>query len=342
MSVKWSWCGALCLVACAFESTAALPEDPTPAADTSGGQADSTGEPPSGDTTASGTTGTTSQSTTAASGDETSATTGETGGVTIDEGCPQPMPEGWVLCEDFEDVDDLANRVAVVNGPGVAIGGPGYNSTDALEITHFAQQQWVGQVMLRFGAGPPANNVAEPTVRFDEVWVRLRFRAGEGWPVGGPGDLLSVDGAEENPGWGATFRARISADQNELSIRNSAFTCIFGNQHLCTGTDDWVTLDYLGGELGQVQVFEESVVQEWHCAVVHARLNTSGNSDGLLDVLVDGQSDASLTGLDFRGTRTDLGFNVISIPTFTEPALQNDHRRYIDDVVVSTQALDCE
>lgn len=349
MSVNWSCCGALCLVACTFDSAVSLPEAATAATDTSDEQAGSTGEPPSGEASWTDTSGETSPPTTTTptttSITATSITTddtGDTGDTEVPEACPQPLPDGWVLCEDFEDVDGLADHFAAVNGPGIAIGGPGYNSPEALEITHFAQQGWVGQLLIRFGQGPSANNIADPTNRFDEVWVRMRFRAGEGWPGGGPGDLLSVDGVEENPDWAATFKARISSGQSESSLRNSAFTCVFGNQHLCTGTEDWTVLDYLGGELGQVPVFDESVASEWHCAVLHARLNTSNNSDGLIEVEVDGQADASLTGIDFRGARTDLGFNLIDIPTFTQTPMQNDHRRYIDDLVVSTQALDCE
>ncbi len=246
-----------------------------------------------------------------------------------------------MLCEDFEGIADLASHFAVVDGGGMAIGGPGYESSDALEITHFAQQNWVGELLIRFGQGPEANNITEPDGHFEEVWVRARFRSDRGWPIRGPGDLLSVDGVD-GPGWASTFKARISAGQSEPAIRNSAFTCVFGDQHLCDGTDDWSSLSYLGGEAGLVSVFDESVVQDWHCAVVHARLNAAGNSDGLLEVLVDGQPDAAVTGLNFRGSQSSLGFNLISLPTYMETALQNDHRRYIDDVVVSTQSLDCE
>ena len=34
MSVNWSWCGALCLVACTFDSSVAQPDVPAAAADT--------------------------------------------------------------------------------------------------------------------------------------------------------------------------------------------------------------------------------------------------------------------------------------------------------------------
>lgn len=360
--VRWTWCGALSLVAaCTFETGSSPLQDGGTETQTTGGEAGTeTGSAP----TEPGSTGTTagsSSSTPATSEPETSPTTesttdetaagttdGETASEASDEtgsaeyGCPDPLPESWVLCEDFEDVGNFADHFADVDGSGLAIGGPGYESPDALEITHFAQQSWVGEVRLRFGQGPAANNVAEPDGQFEEVWVRARFRAEEGWPIRGPGDLLSIDGVQNNSGWGSTFKARISAGQFEPSIRNSAFTCVYPDQIPCTGFNDWNFLSYLNGELGDVSVFDESVVTDWHCAVIHARLNTPGASDGSLDVLVDGQADASISGLDFRGTQSGLGFNALSIPTFMQTPLQNDHRRYIDDVVVSTQALDCE
>lgn len=343
MSVRWSWVGTLCLVACSFDTADPTAATPTPSADTSGGEASSTNEPSSGGQGSTSASGESSQPSTATSSDETSDTVGdETGDVEVESRCPRPLPESWVFCEDFEDVNDLATDFSGISGSGLGVGGPGYQSPEALEITHFAEQDWSGELRIRFGEGPQADNTTEPDRQFDEVWVRMRFRADEGWPVRGPGDLLSIDGVEQNPGWGATFKARISAGQNESSVRNSAFTCVFQGEHACTGTDDWELLDYLGGELGQVPVFDEPLAQQWHCAVVHARLNTGGNSDGLLEVVIDGESDASLTGLDFRGWRSDLGFNLISIPTFMQTPLQDDHRRYIDDVVISTEALGCE
>ncbi len=358
MLVKRLWWCALCLAACSFESADTTPQDSTPAEDTSGDEGGSTAEPPTGNPMSTGTSGETSPPTTATTGGETSPTVGETSNETTDEttgeatdetgdvevepGCPQPLPDSWVLCEDFEDVGDLGSHFAAVFGSGLAIGGPGYESAEALELTHFAQQSWSGELWIRFGEGPASANTAEPDTQFDEVWTRFRFRADEGWPVQGPGDLLSIDGVAQNGGWGATFKARVSAGQAESSIRNSAFTCLFGGDHPCMGDNDWDHLDYLGGELGEVSVFGEEVAQQWHCAVVHARLNTAGNSNGLVEVAVDGQPDASLTGVDFRGSRSDLGFNMLSIAAFIQTSLQDNHRRYIDDIVVSTESLDCD
>lgn len=353
MLAKRLWWGVLCLAACSFETADTAPADSSPAAETSGGEGDTT-TAPTGNPMSTGPGGETSSPSTATTGGETSPTvgettdettgdtTGETGDVNVEPGCPQPLPDSWVLCEDFEDVGDFSNHFAAVYGSGLAIGGPGYESTEALELTHFAQQSWSGELWIRFGEGPASANTAEPDTQFDEVWTRFRFRADEGWPVQGPGDLLSIDGVAENGGWGATFKARVSAGQAESSIRNGAFTCLFGGSHPCMGANDWDHLSYLGGELGEVPVFAESVAEQWHCAVLHARLNTAGNSNGLLEVAVDGQSDASLPGLDFRGSRSDLGFNMLSIAAFLEAPLQDDHRRYIDDVVVSTEALDCD
>ncbi len=339
VSVRWSGLGALCLVACSFETADSQANvSPVPEA-TSGRDTDSTTQDLPGSSSEAEQTSEPGSST---SNGETSEST-ETGDLEIDPACPQPLPESWVLCEDFEDVTDLNSEFAGVSGSGLSIGGPGYESLSALQITHFAQQQWSGELRIRFGEGPQANNVVEPDQQFDELWVRMRFRASEGWPVGGPGDLLSIDGVDDSPGWAATFKARISADQAESSIRNSAFTCFLGDEHPCVGgSADWEFLRYLGGQLGAVPVFDASVVEDWHCAVLHARLNTPNNADGLFEVVVDGQPDGSLTNLNFRGWHSDLGFNLISIPTFIEAALQDDHRRYIDDVVISSAALHCE
>lgn len=136
MSVRWSWLGALCLVACSFDTADPTADIPTPSADTSDGEASSTNGPSSGGQGSTSASGESSQPSTATSSDETSTTTDdETDDVETNAGCPQPLPASWVLCEDFEEVSDLASEFAGLSGSGLQIGGPGYESRQALELT---------------------------------------------------------------------------------------------------------------------------------------------------------------------------------------------------------------
>ncbi len=264
------------------------------------------------------------------------------GGIDVDIGCPEPLPDGWVLCEDFEDIPDPASHFSEWQGSGVGVEGPGRNSQNALSITHFANQNWSGVARMRFGVGPEAVNVANPEGEFEELWVRFYSRIHEGWPTGGPGDVLTIDGVSANPANATAFLARITADQFEPYMRSSAFTCVFGSNLLCDGFNDWDFLDFLGADIGETPLFTEEAAGEWTCVVLHARLNTPGQSDGALEVLVGDNLDSRVEGVDFRSNRGDFRFNRISLPTFMENAQSVDAHRSIDDVVVSTVSLDCD
>lgn len=263
-----------------------------------------------------------------------------TGGTDAELGCPDPLPDAWILCEDFEDIDDPSSHFAWWAGAGIALEGPGRESPTAFEVTHFPGESWSGVAEMRFGSGPAANNVAQPDALFDEIWVRFHTRVDDGWPVEGPGDLVELEGID---GAGAmAFISRASATQDAPQVWSGAYSCVGYDQVYCDGVEDWVDLTWLGGQRGQAAVFAAPTAQEWTCVVMHARLNTPGASDGMMEVRVNGVPDSQVSNLNYRGVLDELGFNRIGLPTFMEVPLQQTHQRFIDDVVVSEERLDCD
>jgi len=352
---RWGVVATL-LVGCSFETASGASTSGTPGpADSSSSSGDeatsnldtsatTTGSNPgaTSDPDPSGPSGPSETDDTTPQPGDTGDATGETsGGIDIDIGCPDELPDAWVFCEDFEDIDDPDTHFARWEGPGLALEGPGYDSPTALEITHTANINWSGQAQIRFGQGPAANNIHAPGGLFDEVWVRFRTRVDEDWSIQGPGDVLSVDGVNGNPD-ALTFLARVTSAPTEDVLRSSAFSCVFYDSHPCTGVNDWNTLQYRGHGVGGTPVFGGPQSIDWTCVVLHARLNTANQADGVTEILVEEQVDSQISTIDFRGIRDDLGFNQVSIPTFNEDPSADDQRRYIDDVVVSTASLDCE
>lgn len=346
------WCSvAALLAACSFETADPVRGDGVPADGSTGNDVgDATGPSGPGTSTTSSPTpdpGTSEDPSdadpTADPGSTTDAPPDDaTGGVDIDIGCPEPLPEGWVLCEDFESIPDPSSHFSEWQGAGVDLEGPGRQSPTALSITHQAGQNWSGVARIRFGEGPDAVNVAAPRGRFDELWVRFHSRVEEAWPTGGPGDILTLDGMSATPAYATAFLARVTADQSEPFMRSSAFTCVFGSDLACTGSNDWDLLSFRGVGIGEAPLFSDQTAGEWSCVVLHARLNTPGQSDGLLEVLVEDTLDSRVDNVDFRSDRGDFRFNQVSLPTFMQTPEGIDMHRYIDDVVVSTASLDCE
>ena len=350
---RGGWICGLCLIGCSFDTVGALPEatpgttsTSDPATTTSTSDTTATPEP---DTSTSSSSGNLSGEDT--SGGEpdadTESSTGPSGSSeTGDEqvgSCPSNLPAGWILCEDFEEIEDPNDHFSYFQGDGIGLGGPGLDSPTALEITHYAQSNWSGAAALRFGDGPPANNVARPDARFDEVWVRYHFRVADDWPVQGPGDMMNIVGYASDPAWATGFLARTSSPPSLPWIYGSMQSCISGSYFPCTGGDsDWPLLSLRYSAQGTATVFEQGTPQDWHCVVMHARLNSPGLADGELQVLVDDALDTQANYLDYRGTHDELSFNQITMPTYIEVPLQDTHRRWIDDVVVSAVALDCD
>jgi hypothetical protein len=277
-------------------------------------------------------------------GDPTDADTHEPGttstGDPAETWCPTPLPEGWILCEDFEDPNAPAEHFSSFDNGNFALVGEGFDSPTALEITHRANQTWSGWATLRFGEGPEAANVVRPDTRFDEVWVRFRFRVEDGWPVQGPGDLVTIAGytVEGIP----AFFTRTSAPPYEPWIYASVRSCVFGEHINCVGDDnDWNQMSPRYSRRGNTAVFEDDAAEVWRCGVMHARLNDYGMPNGVLEVTVDQALDSAADYINYRELRTDIHFNQISLPSFIEQPLQNDHRRYLDNIVVSTEPLHC-
>ncbi len=307
-----------------------------------------TGTPEGSTTSTSATTAETTATTSGPTGQTQDPTEGDTTASdessdtgTIPVGCPEPLPEGWILCEDFEDIADPLTHFPHFAGDGLSLDGPGFDSPTSLVITHQPNVNWSGSLQIRFGEGPEAINVAAPHEAFDEAWVRFRFRSGENWPVDGPGDLLSIEGVT-GPASATTFLARVTADPFDTIIYTSAFTCINYDDHACDGIMDWNDLYPVGSRPGSAEVFDPAVVESWHCVVMHARLNDAGQFNGVLETVVDDAMDTQMSDVDYRGVRDDFSFNRLSVTTYISDPQPEPMVRYIDDVVVSAVSIDCE
>jgi len=282
----------LALAGCSFDAfgSGGAPSDPAP----SGSSSSDTGNAVDSSTTTTPTSATSGGSDTTTGGtpsdDDSSGQTPTTADAGTEDpdpiGCPEPLPEGWILCEDFEDIADPTAHFATWEGAGLGLEGPGRDSPTALQITHQADEHWSGFVQIRFGEGPPATEVAQPNARFEEVWVRFHTRVAAGWPIMGPGDVLSVGGVSKDPAGATTFLARVTANQYSPQLFSSAYSCIFWDQHPCTSDQDWGTFALRGTGVGTEPVFGD-LAESWTCVVLHARVNTPGQSNGVLDVLIE-------------------------------------------------------
>jgi hypothetical protein len=71
------------------------------------------------------------------------------------------------------------------------------------------------------------------------------------------------------------------------------------------------------------------------------RLNTAGNSDGLLEMWINGQIQAQSSGLNFLGSYSDFGINAIFFENYWNAGSIAPQDRYFDNLVVSTARVGC-
>ena len=298
---------------------------------TSASEPSTTGDPDTG-----------SQSSTETS--ETSPTSSEasdTGDPPL-EGCPEQLPDGWILCEGFEDIDDPDAHFSLWSSPEpgdrFAIDSMQAHDGDASLVAQHDVEWFSGAAWIRFGQGPMQTPHA-PRARFEEVWVRMHLLLEDGWDVGGLGDLIEVNSLGTN--WAHTMSASIDAPSGGDSLRARARTCVSSGVVQCDGQQDWQDLQELGNDPGDTALFDGSASGQWHCIVMHVRLNEPGTSDGVLEISLDGAPEATLDDLDFVGTIEGAGLNALHLSAYRENGPSQAVRRYIDDIVVADVPLDC-
>lgn len=257
-------------------------------------------------------------------------------------GCPDTLPDEWVLCEDFEGINNPSSYFPRLYGTGIDVQGDGYASETSLRVTHSQYSDWDGLLSMRFGEGGPEHpNVARPNETFEEVWVRFMFRTQENWPVAGVGDFFDLDSRVAEPAWGRAFMARVSSPSYATEFHAGVFSCLFPGSFPCNEHNEWNHLQPRGSDAGDAPIFAAANSESWHCVVVHARVNTPGEADGVLETLLDDEPDAGLYDLDYRGDYGQYGFNAITLPTYFNGDTSQERRRYFDDFVVATVPLEC-
>ena len=262
--------------------------------------------------------------------------------------CPDPMPEGWVFCEDFEQVEEPADIFFDYqddDGAFVLDDKMGASGERSMRASYRTGMEAAGWFSVSFGENPVAQGAARPqydeATAFEEVYWRFRIRMQKGWPNAGPHKLTRLT-AFADPNWGEALVAQLSSNGDDVVLAGDASTCVYGNDVPCEGSGDMTGLESLGLLVGDAALFSDGFAGQWHCVEAHVKLNTPGEADGVFEFWVDGNAQNGRDDLDWRGTWTDYGLNLLSIENFWSGGAPEDLNRWIDDVVISTSPIGCE
>jgi hypothetical protein len=256
---------------------------------------------------------------------------------------------GWIWCDDF-DVDRLSSYFEY-NNPGnsfTRVNGVGNSGSYGMRSRWNAGQVAAGALHLAIGRTPqtymrPAD---AGTANHREIYWRVYLRNQAGW-VGGGGDKLSRAMVfASSSSWAQAMIAHIWAGddntqhENILMIDPARGTDAAGNL-LTTGYNDFPNLSWLGIVRGTNQLYAAANVGTWHCIEARARLNDAGQSNGVMQLWIDGQLDASRTGINFLGAYDDYGINAVFLENHWNQGSPAAQERYMDNFVVSTQRIGC-
>ncbi|MBX7084355.1 MAG: hypothetical protein K1X88_34435 [Nannocystaceae bacterium] len=276
---------------------------------------------------------------------------GTTGGAPPPPGdyamCPEALPEGWVLCEDFEALQDPASAFfEYQDGEGAFVldDAGGASGRRSMRVTYRPGVEGAGYLSAAFGRNPIVfGDVPQASTDsdFQSVYWRLRVKTQAGWPGVGPGHLTSAT-SFASAMWNQAMNARLRSDGDNVVLLGEPTTCVQDDQVACSGYEDPAGSRGLGGLVGATPLFAAKNADRWFCVEAHVALNSPGESDGVFEFWVDGELQNGAYDLDWRGSWTDYGINLITIENLWPGGAPSELERSIDDFVISTKPIGCE
>jgi hypothetical protein len=258
-----------------------------------------------------------------------------------------------IFCEDYETPIDARFTEYNDHGSFFRSSGTGRNGSYSMTATWMPGQVSAGWLLYAFGRTPPGFYPAQthPNEDFREVYWREWIRMEPGW-TGAPNKLSRVYGIA-NADWAQSVIAHLWNNGIDLFLYSDPASGIgTDNQLITTGYNDFANLRWLGGPnpidagwwgsgQGITPVYDTANADQWYCVEAHARLNTPGQTDGLIEFFVDDQFEAGFYDLNLVGTWQDYGINVLSLENYWNSGSPQLNLRHRDNLVLSTEPIGC-
>jgi hypothetical protein len=257
--------------------------------------------------------------------------------------CRQSKPE-WIWCDDFEE-DRLARyfEYGNTNGRFIRARGAGVSGSYAMSARYPASSPSApGQLHLAFGKTPHPyfKPVDAGTATYREIYWRLYVMHPNDWVGEGPDKLSrAISFAADN--WAQAMIAHVwNGGHPQLVIDPASGTDVSGTV-MTTRYNDGDHFRWLGAATGTTNLFDAGHLGRWVCVEAHARLNDAGQSNGVFELWVDGNAEASRTELNWVGAFSAYGINALFIENYRNDASPVEQSRHIDNLVVSTRRIGC-
>ncbi|HUT87702.1 MAG TPA: Ig-like domain-containing protein [Candidatus Heimdallarchaeota archaeon] len=194
-----------------------------------------------------------------------------------------------------------------------------------------------GSLHLAFGRGPDAGYqvpVYGAGIDFGDVTAEwdVRHTIANPW-TDKMGRLIVF--AEQN--WAEAAIGHIWAEEtNQLKL--DPVTGVDANGVLLTtGYNDFANFTWMGAVNGTVAVLGPTAATRKNIKI-RMKLDTPGQSDGIIQQYVDDVLDGEGTGLAFTKTWTNYGINALFIEAFTNDPQAQTYDRYFDNILITGKA----
>lgn len=255
--------------------------------------------------------------------------------------CPDGSnPDPAVIwCDDFEDGLPLTDKYYEFDhddGDFIRDSADSFQGEYSLRARFQQNEIDAGHFMYNFGRNPIGSQAFTDT-DFDEVYWRFYVKLEEGFE-GRPDKLTRT-----------TIFAGQSREQAMIAHVWSHYTDrefllidpvsgIDSNNNLITTTwNDFENLQWLGSVKGNTRI----EAGRWYCLEARVKLNSPGNSDGVLEYWIDGELDAGRSDLNYVGSWNDYGINSVFISNYWNQGSTKDQNRYLDNLVISSKRIGC-
>lgn len=258
----------------------------------------------------------------------------------------QALHPEWIFCDDFEEDSPLVGEgryFEYVNDSGefVVGEGVGIKGSKGMRVLWQKDEVAAGNLKLGFGRNPSSymNKGIRSDEDFREIYYRMYLKMQDGWQ-GNPAKLsrANVFAADD---WSQAMIAHLWSDgQDHLLI--DPVRCVDTNDQVkCFGYNDFAHMDWLGNQPGITPLFDSEHNNRWYCIEAHVRLNNPAQSNGVQEFWINGQLEASKSGLNFVRSYTGYGINAIFFENYWNDGSPQEQERYFDNIIVSTQRIGC-
>lgn len=249
----------------------------------------------------------------------------------------------WIWCDDF-DSDRSASyfEYNMAGGKVARTAGCGIDGSSAMKTTFSTGDVDVGWMKVAFGRTPSAyfRPVDAGTTNYREIYWRIYVKFQPGW-VGGGAVKMSRATVMATSGWAQAAFAHVWSAGNtdpKLYIDPARGTDAAGNLKT-TKYNDFANMYWFGAIGSITPIFNSAHVGEWHCFETRMKLNDPGQANGIQQLWIDGNLEATSSGLNWVGMYTNYGINMVFLENYWNSGSIATQDRYMDNFVISTKPI---